>query len=62
MSIFSPDDYVPESNFEVTMERLLNKEMVTYYLLDKSEKQNIRNAFHLGFKFCQLGYKSRGIK
>jgi len=30
--------------------------------MPESERQNIRNAFRLGFEFARIGYLSRGIK
>lgn len=51
-----------DQNLWATMEELLNKQMYTYYMLGKEEKQNIRRGFLLGFAFARTGYLSRGIK
>lgn len=51
-----------DDNLRATMEEILNREMFTYYMLGKSEKQNIRRAFVMGFEFARTGYLSRGIR
>jgi hypothetical protein len=51
-----------DPNLWDTMERLLNEQLYTYYVLGKEEKQNIRRGFLIGFTFARIGYLSRGIK
>ena len=51
-----------DDNLWATMEKLLDTQMYTYYVLAKEEKQNIRRGFLLGMNFAKVGYLSRGIK
>jgi len=63
MGIVPPNaNKMPDDNFGATMEHILNEQMVTYYLLDATEKENIRRGFELGFRFARIGFLSRGIK
>ena len=51
-----------DDNFRMTMDEILDKKMFTHYVLSKSEQNNIRRGFVLGFNFARLGHKSRRIK
>jgi len=56
-------DYeMPDDNFTATMNEILNREIYTYYLLDRNTRMSIRHGFRLGFDFARIGYLSRGIK
>ena len=54
--------FVGDEGFEVSMQKILDKEMYTYYVLSQQDRFNIQNAFRLGFQFCRMGFLSRGIK
>ena len=55
---------VPEidKNLLAVMEKILDEYLFTYSISGKSERQDIRRAFNMGFQFARMGYKSRGIK
>ena len=55
---------VPEidKNLLAVMEKILDEYLFTYSISGKSERQDIRRAFNMGFQFARIGYKSRRIK
>lgn len=55
---------VPEidKNLLAVMEKILDEYLFTYSISGKSERQDTRRAFNMGWHAAKIGYLSRGIK